>query len=189
MIVTALVLAAGRSTRMGESNKLTLDLDGKPLLCHAVDTLLATSVDEIHVVTGHEADSVRACLAGRRVSFVHNPDYASGMASSIAAGIRTVANADAILLCLGDMPDLPANVVEALIAAFDTADAIVLPVCDGRRGHPVLFGAAHFASLEKLSGDRGARDLLDRGDVRIVEVATDQIGVHRDVDTPRDLGR
>lgn len=187
--IAAIVLAAGRSTRMGDANKLTLPLGGKPLVCHVVDTLLASDVGAVHVVTGHEAQAVEQALADRPVSFVHNPDFATGMASSIAAGIRAVADADAALLCLADMPDLSVSTVAALLRAWDAADVIALPVRGGRRGHPVLFGAAHFEALRRLRGDRGARDLLACAAPHIVEVQTADPGVHFDVDTPDDLTR
>jgi molybdenum cofactor cytidylyltransferase len=185
--IAALVLAAGRSTRMGGANKLTLPLRGAPLVCHAVDALYGTSVSEIVVVTGHDEAAVRAALRDRGVSFTHNPDYASGMGSSIAAGIAVVADADAVLLCLGDMPAVPAIVVEALIAAFTTPDAIVLPVHEGRRGHPVLFGSSHFPALRALSGDRGARDILAAASSDVIEIGCEDPGIHHDVDTPADL--
>jgi molybdenum cofactor cytidylyltransferase len=185
--IAALVLAAGRSTRMGAANKLTLPLRGEPLVCHAVDTLYGTSVSEIVVVTGHEAAAVRAALHDRDVSFTHNADYASGMASSIAAGIAVVADADAVLLCLGDMPAVPPIVVEALIAAATTPDTIVLPVHEGRRGHPVLFGSGHFPALRALTGDRGARDVLTAASEDIIEIGCEDPGIHRDIDTAEDL--
>ena len=185
--IAALVLAAGSSTRMGEGNKLTMPLRGKPLVCHAVDALYETSVTEIVVVTGHDADAVRAALGDRSVSFVHNERHREGMGSSIAAGIATVADADAVLICLGDMPDIPPVVIETMIATLESDTSIVVPVQDGRRGHPVLFGSAWLLELRALTGDRGARDLLDREASNLTLVACEDPGVHRDIDTPRDL--
>ncbi len=187
--IAALVLAAGQSTRMGDANKLTLPLRGEPLVCHAVDALYGTSVSEIVVVTGHDEAALRAALGDRSVSFVHNPSYAGGMATSISAGIAVVADADAALLCLADMPAVPALVIEALIAAFTSPDAIVLPVFAGRRGHPVLFGANHFPALRALSGDRGARDVLAEASSDVIEVGCEAPGIHQDIDTPEDLAR
>jgi molybdenum cofactor cytidylyltransferase len=172
---------------MGAENKLTLPLHGEALVCHAVDALYGTSVSEIVVVTGHEAEAVRSALVDRSVSFVHNPEFGSGMASSIAAGIAVVADADAALVCLGDMPRVPALVIEALIAAFRTHDTVVLPVEGGRRGHPVLFGANHFPALRALTGDRGARDLLAAERDHVIEVGCEAAGIHQDIDTPADL--
>ena len=193
MRVAALVLAAGSSTRMGEVNKLTLEVEDVPLVCRAVDALYGTSVSEIIVVTGHDEAAVRAALGDRAVSFVHNERHAEGMGTSIAAGIAVVADADAALVCLGDMPDVPSVVIESLIAtASESAaplDVIVVPTHDGRRGHPVLFGAHHFPALRALEGDRGAREVLEREAAHVIEVGCDDPGVRRDVDTQDDLSR
>ena len=183
--VAAIVLAAGRSTRMGDANKLTLDWRGQPLVARVVDALASTSVDRVCVVTGHQADEVSGALAGREVELVPNPDHATGMASSIAAGIRAVADAEAALICLGDMPEVSASTIERLVAAWDGPGTIAVPVHGARRGHPVLFGRDHFPALEALVGDRGARSLLDQGSV--LEVPVDDPGIHHDVDTPEDL--
>ena len=185
--IAALVLAAGRSTRMGVINKLVAPLRGKPLVVHTLDALYATSVSEIVVVTGHDAAAVERAIGERAVSFVHNERYAEGMGGSIAAGVATLADADGVLICLGDMPDIPSLVVEALIAAYDGPERIVVPMHAGRRGHPVLFGSAWLLELRGLRGDCGARDLLAQTEEHQTLVACEDPGIHRDVDTPADL--
>ncbi len=150
---------------------------------------LLPHVSPLVVVTGYEGDAVRAALAGHAVRFAHNDAYAEGMASSIRAGVEALPQVSGALIALADMPGLRPRHVEALIAAFADADpeAICVPTYRGRRGHPVLFGAAHFAALCALRGDRGGRALLESEPVR--EVAVDDDGVLVDVDTGADLER
>jgi len=183
------VLAAGSSTRMRGANKLIADLDGAPVVAHAVDAALASRCAEVVVVTGHQAARVRAALAGRDVRFAHNRRHASGLASSLATGLRGLARGiDGALICLGDMPWVRPGDLDALIAAFARgAQPICVPVRAGRRGNPVLWPARHFPALRALSGDVGARGLLRRHAREVVRVPVRSAGVTRDVDTPADL--
>ncbi len=142
------------------------------------------------VVLGHQADQVRAALAGRAVRFVENPAYEEGLGASLRAGIEATGDAvDGALVALGDMPWIRSEHVDALIAAFDPAGAetIVVPVHDGKRGHPVLWSARHFAEMRRLGGDVGARGLLERHADAVRTVPVDDAAVHLDVDTPEML--
>jgi len=188
--VAAVVLAAGRSTRMGTANKLVAQIEGKPVVRHVVEALLASRARPVLVVTGHEGERVEAALCHLPVTFVHNPDHAAGMATSLRAGISAVpAECDGALLCLGDMPRLSAPVVDALIEVFHPEDgrAIVVPVFEGQRGHPVLFARAFFPELCALEGDVGARSVIAAHPEAVVEVRVDEPGVLVDVDTPEAL--
>jgi molybdenum cofactor cytidylyltransferase len=188
--VAAIVLAAGLSQRMGEANKLLTEADGKPLVTTMVDALLATAARPIVVVTGHQDDRVRAALSDRPVRFVHNPDYAAGMSTSVRAGVaalgRDVAGA---LICLGDMPRVQPSHIESLLGAFDPEDgrAVVVPTYQGRRGNPVLWAARYFRELQELTGDVGARALLQRHADAVCAVPMPDDGVTIDVDTAEDL--
>jgi molybdenum cofactor cytidylyltransferase len=184
-IVAAVVLAAGRSTRMGGPNKLLLPLGGKPVVAHAVEAALASRARPVIVVTGHQAEAVTEALAGYDVPTVHNPDYATGLASSLKAGVRAVSdNADGALILLGDMPAVPPHLLDRLIEAFDARpDATAaLPVREGQRGNPVLLGRTLFSAVLQLEGDEGARRLIGRDGV--VEVSVADPGIAADVDTP-----
>lgn len=188
--VSAIVLAAGLSRRMGEHNKLLAEVDGAPLVTRVVDALLASSVRNVVVVTGHEAARVRAALANREVLFAHNPDFAEGLASSVRAGIAAVGEkADGALICLGDMPWVRAEHIDALIAAFDPASdrPICVPTFDRKRGNPVLWAARYFAELGALTGDAGARALIDAHGEEVRFVPVDDPAVTIDVDTPEAL--
>jgi molybdenum cofactor cytidylyltransferase len=188
--VGAVVLAAGLSRRMGAANKLLLDVDGAPMLARCVDAALASSARPVVVVTGHEAAAVRAALAGREVIFVHNPEPEAGLASSLRLGIAALGEkVDGAVVCLGDMPWVRAEHIEVLIAAFEASGErpICVPTHDRKRGNPVLWPARHFAAIAALTGDSGARSLLDAhaGEVCYVPVADP--GVTLDVDTPEAL--
>ena len=171
----AILLAAGSSTRMGARNKLTEDWRGKPLVLHAAAALAQAASDgvvaEPIVVTGHESERLEELLAAAKVRLVHNPRHRSGMASSLAAGVAALgADVAGVFICLGDMPQLSPQLLARMSKAFDPAQGkdIVVPVCKGRRGHPVLFGARHFPELVAVSGDAGARTVLARNEDAIV---------------------
>jgi molybdenum cofactor cytidylyltransferase len=191
--LAAIVPAAGISARMGQ-NKLLLTFQGKPLIAHAVDTLLASAVDEVVVVVGHEADKVRENLGGKKVIFVENPDYREGLSTSVRAGIGAVAaHASAIMIYLADQPLLAPEDVNSLIRAFAEArklnKSIVVPFFRGRRGNPVILDSAYKEAILDIAGDTGCRRVIKRNpdQVFVVEMETDH--VVRDVDTIEDYER
>ncbi len=187
--IAAIVLAAGRSSRMGAANKLIADVDGKPMLRWAAEAALASRACSVLVVTGHQEGDVRAALAGLDARPVANPDFAQGLSTSLKAGIATVpAGCDGALVLLGDMPRIEASHLDRLIGAF-APGAIVVPVHQGRQGNPVLWPCALFPEIMQLEGDAGAKRLLaaHRDAVREVEMGTGAI--FADVDTPAELQR
>ena len=187
--IAGLVLAAGQSTRMGR-NKLLCSLKGAPLIAHAVDAALDAQLKPVVVVTGHQAAAVGDALRDRAVRFADNPRFASGMASSLAAGLRELMHyaphTRAALVMLGDMPHVRAAHLARMIAAFEQAeaDAICVPEHEGRRGNPVLWPARDFAALASLTGDVGGRALLQAHAARVQRVAMADDGVLIDVDAP-----
>jgi molybdenum cofactor cytidylyltransferase len=188
--VAAIVLAAGRSTRMGGPNKLLAELDGKKLVRIVAEQARASKAREVIVVTGHQAELVEQALAGLDVRFVRNPDYAGGLASSVKAGIAAVADAvDGAVVCLGDMPMVSRDLLDRLIDTFepDRGNLIVVPVSDGRRGNPVLWSRRFFKELMTLDGDVGARHVIARHTEAVAEVPVDGDGAFLDIDTPQAL--
>lgn len=188
--IAAIVLAAGRSSRMGEENKLLAEVDGAPMVTHAVDALLATSVRPVVVVTGHEAGAVRAALAGRDVIFAHNPRFAEGMSTSLRAGLAQLGeDIEGAIIALGDMPRVRPAHIEALAGAFDPAGgrAICVPTWERRRGNPVLFARRFFPEMRLIEGDTGARALLEKHPETVCHVPMPDRGVTLDVDTPEAL--
>jgi molybdenum cofactor cytidylyltransferase len=154
-----------------------------------VRAVLGSRARPVIVVTGHEAAAVRGALAGLDVRFVDNPDFAEGMSTSLRAGLAAAGEVDAALICLGDMPRLLAAHFDAVIDAFRAGDPdeIIVPTADRKRGNPVLWPRRYFAEIAALTGDVGARALIDRHADRIRLVAIDDSAILVDVDTPAAL--
>ncbi len=185
--IAAVVLAAGRSTRMGAVNKLIAEIGGKPLVRIAAEQALASRASPVIVVTGHERERVEQALNGLPVKVVHNPDYAEGLGTSLKAGIAAVPdNADGAIICLGDMPQVNAALIDKLIAAFDPAHGalVVVPSIAGRRGNPVVWSRRFFHDLMAISGDIGARHLIGSYAEAVAEVPVEGDAALTDVDTP-----
>ncbi len=188
--VAALVLAAGKSSRMGGPNKLLAEISGKPLVRIAVDEALASRARPVIVVTGHQRERVEAALAGLPVKFVHNPDFANGLGTSLKAGIAALpAEADGVIVCLGDMPQVDAALIDRLTAAFDPEKGalVVVPTLDGKRGNPVVWSRRFFHDLMTVEGDVGARHLIGAYPEAVVEVPVSGKAAMTDVDTPEAL--
>jgi molybdenum cofactor cytidylyltransferase len=187
--VAALVLAAGSSRRMGGANKLLQPVGGIVMLRRAVNAALASRCTSVLVVTGADPDAVRACLGGLEVQLVHNPEHASGMASSLRRGLAALpADADAAVVLLADMPGIDGDHVDRLLAAFDPRQPkIIAPVRNGRRGNPILWPREFFAEMMAVEGDVGARDVLQRYAAQVDAVTFDDDAIFADVDTPAAL--
>jgi molybdenum cofactor cytidylyltransferase len=188
--IAALVLAAGKSSRMG-FNKLLADVGGKPIILRVVENISASNVAQVFIVTGHQAEDVELALAQAGVNFVRNKDYANGIASSVKAGIDSVMDFDGVLICLGDMPLVSPSIVEQMIEAFrpDQGQNLVLAVHAGEIGNPVLWGAEYFSELLNLNGDRGARGLVEKYRTNAVEISVRDECVMLDADTPEALAK
>ena len=188
--IAAVVLAAGRSTRMRGSNKLLAEIGSKPLARIVVEQALASRARPVIVVTGHERERVEAALAGLPVRLVHNPDFAKGLGSSLRTGIAAVpAEADGVIVCLGDMPQVDAALIDRLIAAFDPERSAlaVVPTIEGKRGNPVLWSRRFFPELMAIEGDVGARHLIGLYGEAVVEVPLTGKAALVDIDTPEAL--
>ena len=188
--IAAVVLAAGRSSRMGGPNKLLAEIGGKPLVRHVVDAALASRARPLVVVTGHQRDKVEAALAGLPVKFVHNPHFADGLGTSLKAGIAALpAEADGAIVCLGDMPQVDGALIDRLIGAFDPDHGalVVVPTIEGKRGNPVVWSRRFFPDLMAVEGDVGARYLIGRYTEAVAEVPLTGTAALTDVDTPEAL--
>ena len=194
--IAAIVLAAGEARRFraaageaGPPTKLVAIWDGKPIVRRVVEAALASRARPVIVVTGHARAEVERALAGLDVTFVHNPDFATGLASSLRAGVAALpAEAAGATILLGDMPRVDAALIDRLIAAFFAAPGAraAVPVVEGRRGNPALVSRALFADVAALSGDIGARRLLEAAGDAVVEIPADAAAAF-DVDTPEAL--
>lgn len=188
--IGAVILAAGQSRRMGKSNKLLADIEGKPMVSHVADAVLESQARPAVVVLGHQASSVRKALSGRDVEFVHNADFAEGISSSLKKGLQALPpDIDGALICLGDMPRVTAAQIDRLIASFNPVEgrAICVPTFNGKRGNPVLFAKRFFESMESISGDVGARHLIGEATDQVCEVEMKDRSVLFDIDTRETL--
>lgn len=187
----ALVLAAGAGSRFG-GGKLLAAWRGRPLIVAAVATALVASVETVTVVLGSNASAVRDALSATRdprLRLVVCEDWAQGLSASLRSGVSSLpAGARGAVVFLGDMPAIPRDLADALIAALADGAVVAETVHDGRPAHPIAFAAPMFAAVSTLSGDRGARAILS-GVAGIVRIVSDDPGSAFDVDRRRDLGR
>lgn len=184
--VAAIVLAAGRASRMNGSHKLLAAFDGTALVRRSADAALAAKPARVLVVTGHRADEVEAELTRLRVDIVRNPDHAQGMSTSLRAGVAALGpGCDGAVIMLADMPHVTGADIRSLLDAFAAAGghAIVRAVSGGKRGNPVVLPRSTFAAIRELEGDVGARHIVEGAGLEVVDV---EIGAaaHIDVDTP-----
>jgi molybdenum cofactor cytidylyltransferase len=186
----AVVLAAGRSSRMGGPNKLLAEIGGRPLVRIVVEQALASRARPVVVVTGHQRERVEAALAGLPVKCVHNPHYADGLGTSLKAAIAGLpAEVDGAIVCLGDMPQVDAALIDRLIGAIDPDKGalVAVPTIDGKRGNPVVWSRRFFPDLMAVEGDVGARHLIGRYAEAVVEVPVSGNAALTDIDTPEAL--
>ena len=193
--VAAIVLAAGRSSRFhaaggAEESKLLAEIEGKPIVLLVAETALASRARPAIVVVGHASRAVKEALAGSPVTIAFNPDFETGLASSLRLGLAsTPADSDAAVVLLGDMPNVGFRLIDDLISAFEARPDVraVAPTHHVRRGNPVLIARPLFDEAMRLRGDEGARRLLaalPSGEIAEIAAAS---GVTFDVDTPADL--
>jgi molybdenum cofactor cytidylyltransferase len=186
--IAAIVLAAGRSTRMGDKNKLLLELEpGIPVVRRVVENIMAAGIDTILVVTGHEGADVERALAGFGCVFLQNSRFTDGMAGSLKIGFeRAVSDGAAgVLVFLGDMPFVErGDIATVLEAVGSDPGRSVLPLVGSKPGHPVWLPARLGAAVGRLTGDRGARKLIEESGERAVTVALSNRAAI-DLDTPQ----
>ncbi|TKT76924.1 molybdopterin-binding/glycosyltransferase family 2 protein [Aquamicrobium sp. LC103] len=184
--IHGILLAAGRSSRMGGPNKLLAAFHGVPLVRHVADRLTSSQLHGVHAVVGHQAERVRGALAGSGAVVVENAQFASGLASSLQAGFRDLPKeADGVLVALADMPEIFSADIDRMIDAFRRTggNSVIRATHEGRRGNPVILPRALFGEIARLEGDIGARHIVESSDLPIVDV---EIGpaASVDVDTP-----
>ena len=186
--LAVVLLAAGAGSRFGGDKLLAPYRSGR-LIDASLDAALAASPVEVVVVTGGGTEALEAHLAARPGAFrvVRCADWHVGMSASLKAGLAAVAGADAVAVFLGDMPGVPEGLVAQLSAAVQAGAAAAAPVCEGRRGNPVVLGAEVLARGGELTGDRGAGPLLEGLGSRLALIPNDDKGVLFDVDRKEDL--
>ncbi|MEM7257582.1 MAG: molybdopterin-binding/glycosyltransferase family 2 protein, partial [Pseudomonadota bacterium] len=187
--IAALILAAGSSKRAGGINKLLFEVNGVSLVRSVADKVCSSALSPVVAVTGHQHQQVEEALHGVICTVVYCPTYEQGMAHSLSFGISQLTQADAVMVFLGDMPDVSASVIDAMLKCNDgdVREVIRVPVYNGRRGNPVMVGRAFFDSLLQHTGDTGARFLMRQYPERVVEVQVSDAAVLIDYDTPESL--
>lgn len=183
-IVSAILLAAGESKRMGKPKQL-VPLGNTTMVEQTTDNLLSSRVSEVIVVVGHRAEEVMKRVATKPIKIALNPIYHQGMGTSIVAGLNLVdSRAQAVMLVLGDQPFVDSQTINRLIEEFDAHDkGIAIPVYQGRRGHPIIFSIKYKAQLSGLKGDIGGREIIEEHPEDILEVAVECEGIDIDIDT------
>jgi molybdenum cofactor cytidylyltransferase len=185
-MISGIVLAAGTSSRFGRTKQL-VEFRGKPLVLHAVDALRGAGLEEVVVVTGHDAEAVEALLP-TGVRIVRNERYAEGQASSLAAGLHALAaESEAAVILVADQPGITAEHVARLTAAFERSRARVVRLAFRDGPGPSLLSREVYAEASHLTGDVGARELIASHPEWVEEAPVDE-DAPRDVDTPSDLG-
>lgn len=190
MTVSAIVLAAGMSKRMGPTNKLLVDLGGETMVRRVVKSVLASKVELVVVVTGYQTEQVETQLKDLNCRLAFNPAYEDGLASTLGVGLAVLPQTvDAALIVLGDMPKVSSQHINRLLKAYASAQTkdIAVPIHKTQRGNPVLFARRYFRELEKLTGDIGGRSLLQQYRESVCEVPMPDEAVLLDVDQPSEL--
>jgi molybdenum cofactor cytidylyltransferase len=188
--VAAVILAAGASSRMGRPKQL-LDWNGKALVRVVAEHALAAGFDPIVVVLGAHTAQVREALAGLPLQCVSNSDYHQGQSTSLRAGVAALpTHIAAALVLLGDQPFVTPAIMRVLVQRWhEEHSQIVVPLYQGQRGNPVLFGRAVFAELMAVSGDQGARALIQSNPARVTHVHFEDTRPLEDIDTIEDYTR
>jgi molybdenum cofactor cytidylyltransferase len=190
--IAAIILAAGKSSRFSRGGaKLIADFAGKPLVRWAVDAAMASRANPIIVVTGYAREQIQAAIGDPRVVFVHNEDYATGLASSLRAGLAALPReAAGVVICLGDMPKVTSSLIDRLIARFARACGeahAIVPVHEGLWGNPALIARGLFERIATLEGDEGAKRILKEPTTKVIELPVEDAGALFDIDAPEDL--
>ena len=202
-MITAIVLAAGTSTRLGMPKQL-LDYQGRPLIRHVVKTILSSQVQDIIVVVGSRAEKVSEALKGLPIRIVINEAFADGQSTSVKKGVSALQKGSAllegstlmeesfqkgVLFALGDQPLLKTETIDLLIQEFNTHAGIIVPYYQGTRGNPVIFAEKFLPEFQLLSGDTGAKEIFRRYQEEIHRLDVEDIGVIFDIDTWEDYNR
>jgi molybdenum cofactor cytidylyltransferase len=188
--IIGILLAAGSSKRMGEKNKLLAEINGTKMILHVAEQIKKSKVDQIIVITGHEADQLKSALKHLITNFVYNPHHAKGLSTSVKIGLNaTPDEADGVIIFLGDMPLIKSHHINSIIEAFNPTEgrSICVPVHGRKRGNPILWGKQYLSEILTITGDVGAKHLLDEYSDQISEVTIDNDSILFDVDTPERL--
>ena len=190
-MISAILLAAGQSKRMNGENKLTKEIQGAPLIKHSVKSILASSIDELIVVLGHQKETIEKLInKNEKIKFVFNKDFESGIASSIKIGLDNLSKqTEAFFICLGDMPNVNKEIYNQLInASFSNKDKeIFVPYYQERQANPILFSKKMKDEIQKIEGDFGAKKIIADNEKKVFKLSTQDKGVITDFNKINDF--
>ena len=183
-MISAILLAAGQSKRMNGENKLTKEIQGTPLIKHSIKNILASSIDELIIVLGHQKETIEKLInKNEKIKFVFNKDFESGIASSIKTGLNNLSEkTEAFFICLGDMPMVNLNIYNQLIKSINKKE-IIVPTYKGQQGNPVLFAKSMKEKIINISGDVGAKKILELNKDKILNLEINDQCVTKDFNT------
>ena len=193
-MISAILLAAGQSKRMEGENKLTKEINGIPLIKYAVKNILGSTVDELVIVVGHEKEILERTIEdNKKIKFVYNSNFTSGVASSIKIGLENISKkSEAFFICLGDMPNVSQNIYNKLIKSrnnynkkFSTKykKEIIIPTFEEQYGNPILFSKYMKEKIMQVKGDTGAKKILELYKKNIIKVKINNRGVLENFNT------
>ena len=183
-MISAILLAAGQSKRMNGENKLIKEIQGIPLIKLSVKNILASSIDELIIVLGHQKEIVEKLIdKNEKIKFVFNKNFESGMASSIKTGLNNLSEkTEAFFICLGDMPMINQDVYNQLIRSRNNKE-IIIPTYKDQQGNPILFSKSMKSIIVSIEGDIGAKKILEQNKDKILKVKIDDINITKDFNT------
>ena len=187
-MVSAILLAAGQSKRMNGENKLTKEIQGIPLIKHSVKNILASSIDELIIVLGHQKETIEKLInKNEKIKFAFNKGFESGMASSIKAGLNHLSkNTEAFFICLGDMPMVNSDIYNQLIKSRSQKD-ILVPTYKNQQGNPVLFNKLMKEKIMTITGDVGAKKILESNKDKILDLEINDQSIIKNFNTLDDF--
>ena len=185
-MISAILLAAGQSKRMVGENKLTKEIKGIPLIKLSVKNILASSIDELIIVLGHQKEIIEKLIdKNEKIKFVFNKNFENGMASSIKVGINNLPkNTKAFFICLGDMPNIKKNIYNDLIKYVENKE-IIIPNYKGQQGNPVLFSISMKKEIMSIQGDIGARKILKTNKNKLLNIEINDQSITKDFNTQK----
>ena len=180
-MISAILLAAGQSRRMNGENKLTKEIQGTPLIKLSVKNILASSINELIIVLGHQKEIIEKLIdKNEKIKFVFNKDFENGMASSIKTGLNNLSEkTEAFFICLGDMPRINRDIYNLLIKSKNNKD-IVVPTYNGQQGNPVLFSKSMKEKVMNIEGDVGAKKILGSHKDKILNLEINNESITKD---------
>ncbi|MDC0205280.1 nucleotidyltransferase family protein [Pelagibacteraceae bacterium] len=197
-MISAILLAAGESSRMKGENKLIKEINGTPLINYAVKNILGSAIDELIIVLGHEKSLIKNIIKeNKKIKFIYNKDYKLGVASSIKKGVSNITKStEAFFICLGDMPNINQNIYNKLIKTRrnynkklspEKRKEIIIPTYEKKDGNPVLFSKFMKEKVMNINGDFGAKKIVEMNKDKILYVPIKNSGVTLDFDTKADF--